>query len=299
MPLQLTFIFGIWVSLLTLLAGARLIVMPKFSRDLVSEPLQRATVLAAVPTMLRALCPGAVAPVLRMVLTGGEPFAPALADAVAQAMPSAGVFDLFGLTETGSCDFCVAPVDQQYCRGSIGRATDGVEFRLVPQAGSATEGAGGELQIKTPARMLGYLDEPQMTTAAFDAGFFKTGDLARQRGDGMIELIGRAKEIISRGGNKISPIEIDNLFLRHDDVAAAMAVSLADPLRGEALHVLVVAKDNRPLDAGALRVWVSTRTEKYKVPDGIHVCEALPIGKTGKASRAEARAVVQRLLVRQ
>jgi acyl-CoA synthetase (AMP-forming)/AMP-acid ligase II len=142
------------------------------------------------------------------------------------------------------------------------------------------------------------LDEPAMTTAAFEDGFFKTGDLARQRGEG-IELIGRAKEIISRGGNKILPIEIDNLFLQHKDVAAAMAVGFADPLLGEALHVLVVAKDNRTLDADALRVWASTRTEKYKIPDGIHVRDALPLGKTGKASRAQAIAVVQQVLVRQ
>jgi long-chain acyl-CoA synthetase len=297
MPLQLTFIFGIWVSLLTLLRGGRLLLAPKFSRDLVSGPLQAASVLAAVPTMLRVLDAMPVyAPHLAVILTGGEPLAPVLAASLAGKFPRAAVFDLYGSTETGSCDFCLRSNDQPAGWGSIGHPTDGVTYRLTPQSGHEGQNAVCELQIKTPARMLGYLDEPQMTAEAFDDGFFRTGDLARSRLDGRVELIGRAKEIISRGGNKISPIEIDNMLLKHPDVAAAISVGIPDPHLGETLHVLVVARDGHALDGYALRAWAATKVEKFKLPDRIHVSASLPVGKTGKSSRADAATVVHHLI---
>src|SRR3954453_10720331 len=122
-PLQLTFIFGLWVSLLALDAGATLILMPKFSAETAARSLDAGgTVLAAVPTMLRALLSGPpiAAPALRTILTGGEALAPALAGALGQAFPNAGLWDLYGLTETGSCDFCLAPGDQPAGIGSLG-----------------------------------------------------------------------------------------------------------------------------------------------------------------------------------
>ena len=298
MPLQLTFIFGIWVSLLTLLRGGRLLLVPKFSRDLAADTLQTATVLAAVPTMLRALDAGRSVntPNLAVILTGGEPLAPALAASLAARFPRAALFDLYGSTETGSCDFCLLPNDQPSGWGSIGHPTAGVTYRLTPQSGQDGHDAACELQINTPARMLGYLDEPQMSADAFDAGFFRTGDLARLRPDGRVELIGRAKEIISRGGNKISPLEIDNMLLRHPAVAAAMSVGIPDPHLGQSLHVLVVAKNHQLLDADALRAWAATKVERFKLPDRIHVASALPLGKTGKSSRADVAAQVSHLI---
>ena len=94
---------------------------------------EKITILAAVPTLLRAIVAdeSVRAPRLDKILTGGEPFSPALADKVASLFPQAGVFDLFGLTETGSCDFCVRPEDQVSARGTIGRATEGVAFRIA------------------------------------------------------------------------------------------------------------------------------------------------------------------------
>ncbi|MEO6782753.1 MAG: AMP-binding protein, partial [Bradyrhizobium sp.] len=118
-PLQLTFIFGIWVSLLSLMSGLRLLLAPKFSATALTA--SGATVLAAVPTLLRTLSADAHidAPRLRTILTGGEPFGPALAEKLAMLLPHASLFDLFGLTETGSCDFCVRPQDQPAARGTI------------------------------------------------------------------------------------------------------------------------------------------------------------------------------------
>ena len=290
MPLQLTFIFGLWASILALHSGAALILVPKFSAESVARTLEGGgTVLASVPSMLRTMLSGArvAAPSLRSILTGGEVLGTALAGGLGRTFPSAGIYDLYGLTETGSCDFCLAPDDQPAGIGSIGFPTGGVSFRIMAENGQpAPKGCPGELQIRTSFGMLGYLDNEALTAASFSEGFFRTGDIARVRQDGRVELVGRAKEIISRGGNKIAPLEVDNLLSGHPEVAAALCAGVPDPRLGEAIHAVVVLKPGSQLTAETLRQWASERIERYKLPDAIHFRDALPVGNTGKASRS-------------
>jgi acyl-CoA synthetase (AMP-forming)/AMP-acid ligase II len=300
-PLQLTFIFGLWVSLLTLMKGARLILVAKFTADAMARGLAEATVLAGVPSMFRALLtypqvtvpqvtvPQVTAPKLRAMLSGGEVLAPALAHAMMRLAPAA-IHDLYGLTETGSCDFHLGPLDQPQGFGTIGHPTDRVTFRIASDGGAVAAGATGELQIRTPFGMLGYLDDPVLTEASFDGGYFKTGDLARTTADGAVALIGRAKDIISRGGNKIAPLEIDNLLAAHPDIAAALCAGVADERLGEVIHAVIVPRVGARLDGSELRDWLLARTERFKVPDVFHFRDALPSGSSGKADR---RAVAQ------
>jgi long-chain acyl-CoA synthetase len=290
-PLQLTFIFGLWVSLLALMKGARLVLVPRFASDAMQREGTKATVLAGVPSMFRALLtnPAMTAPSLRMILTGGEVLAPVLARALARLTPAA-IYDLYGLTETGSCDFCLSPADQPHGFGTIGRPTDGVMFRLVRDGRTVAAGETGELQFCTPFGMLGYLDNAELTEASFDGGHFRTGDLARMTADGYVELVGRAKDIISRGGNKIAPLEIDNLLGEHPGVAAALCAGVPDERLGEVIHAVVVPRDGATLDAAVLRDWLLARTERFKVPNVFHFRAALPSGSSGKADR---RAVAQ------
>jgi acyl-CoA synthetase (AMP-forming)/AMP-acid ligase II len=290
-PLQLVFIFGLWVSLLTLMKGARLILVPKFTADAMAHGLVGATVLAGVPSMFRTLLtyPGVTAPKLRAMLSGGEVLAPALAHAMARLAPAA-IHDLYGLTETGSCDFHLGPADQPHSFGTIGHPTERVTFRIARDGAAVAAGETGELQIRTPFGMLGYLDNPALAEASFEGGYFKTGDLARLTPDGTVALIGRAKDIISRGGNKIAPLEIDNLLVEHPDVAAALCAGVPDERLGEVIHAVIVTRAGARLDTGELRDWLLARTERFKVPDVFHFRDALPSGSSGKADR---RAVAQ------
>lgn len=287
-PLQLTFIFGIWASLLAIRSGATLVLVQKFSRATLAGLLSaEATVLAAVPTMLRALLAdgGLTAPNLRAVLTGGEALSPSLAEAVASGWPRADLLDLYGSTETGSCDFCHRP--REIGRGgTIGVPTEGVSFLIAGDDGMAVpSGEVGELRIRAACGMLGYLDNPELTQASFEADHFRTGDLARLRPDGQVELVGRSKEIISRGGNKISPLEVENALCAHPHVAAALCAGVADPRLGEAIHAVVVLRSGSAFTVDELKNWVSANLERYKVPDVIVFSDALPSGATGKASR--------------
>lgn len=294
-PLQLTFIFGIWASLLSLMSGARLLLAPKFSAAALRAHGEEVTILAAVPTLLRTLCADAemAAPRLEKILTGGEPFSPALAEKLAAIFPQAGVYDLFGLTETGSCDFCALPNERAAARGAIGRPTEGVVFRIAAQPHLGLAPDIGELQIRTPAIMAGYLDDPAQTAAAFVDGYFRTGDLATLRADGYVELVGRSKDVVSRGGNKIVPLEIENLFAQHSGVVAVLAFGAPDERLGESLHLMVVARDPA-LSEADLRVWAKDRLERFKTPDVFHFVAALPAGRTGKADRGAARLSIER-----
>lgn len=286
LPLQLTFIFGLWVSLLALMKGARVILVPKFSGEAMARGLAEATVLGGVPSMFRALLMEAppTAPKLRKLLTGGEVLPPQLARRL-RDYTDAEIHDLYGLTETGTCDFHCGPAEQPQGFGTIGRVTDRVAFRIA---------ASGELQIRSPFGMLGYLDDPALTGASFEDGYFKTGDLARLTDDGFVALIGRAKEIVSRGGIKIAPLEVDHLLAEHPDVAAALCAGVPDERLGEVLHAVVVPRAGAALDTARLREWLAARTERYKVPEVFYIRDALPAGSTGKADRRAVARMAER-----
>src|ERR1700733_7913380 len=241
-PLQLTFIFGIWVSLLSLVSGSRLIITPKLTTDNADRHAQQVTILAAVPTFLHAFCAsGAQAlPTLSKILTGGEPLRSTVGTVVRETFSRASVFDLFGLTETGSCDFCAKSEDDPPSIGTIGRPTEGVAFRILESPELLLPPGTGELQIKTPARMLGYLDDPDQTAESFSGEYFRTGDLATVREDGYVQLVGRLKDIVSRGGNKIAPLEVEAVFARHEGIHSVLAFGVPDERLGESLHLMVV-----------------------------------------------------------
>jgi long-chain acyl-CoA synthetase len=272
------------------MSGSRLLLAPKLSAKAMNSYVVEATMLAAVPTLLRTLCADESirATRVRRILTGGEPFSPALAARLARIFPHASPFDLFGLTETGSCDFCVTPEDQPAALGTIGRPTEGVSFRIAESPSLGLRAGAGELQICTPAAMLGYLDDTALTAAAFEGCYFRTGDLAKVLESGYVQLVGRSKHVVSRGGNKITPLEIENVFAQHEGVMAVLAFGMPDERLGESLHVMVVPRDWN-LSEDDLRAWAKERLERFKTPDVFHFVEALPAGRTGKADRAAAR----------
>jgi acyl-CoA synthetase (AMP-forming)/AMP-acid ligase II len=297
--LQMTFVFGTWVSLLTLMKGGVLLMHARFDPLAILTALgeRRISDAAFVPTMLRKLLaadPAVLGPLagrnsLKRILTGGEPLDRALAGRVHALMPNASIVDIYGLTETCSSDFFCA-ADEEVSAGTIGQTGPGVRFRIADANGIETPvDTTGELQIDTPFIMSGYLDEPELTRAAFAGRFFRSGDLARRRADGRVELVGRTKELIMRGGAKIAPLEIDQLLAQHPAVAAALTVGIPDTGVGERIHVLVVPHANVAISEPELRAWIADRAERYKRPDVYHIGTELPLGRTGKADRNALR----------
>lgn len=297
--LQITFIFGIWFTLVTLLKGGSVFMCPRFDAATLIDDLaaQRITDAAFVPTMLRKLLAtqAAVSSPLRnnlaltRVHTGGEPFSPALGRRIGELLPTASITDIYGLTETASSDFFLsAPKGADFPSG-IGRISKSERFRIADAQGCEVQpGEAGELQILTPFIMNGYLDAPELTRAAFADGYFRTGDMARLKDDGTPELVGRGKDLIVRGGAKVSPLELDGVLAQHPAIAAALTVGVADEIAGERIHVLIVPRAE-PIDEKELRRWVAERVEAYKRPDVYHFGTELPLGRTGKVDRDALR----------
>jgi long-chain acyl-CoA synthetase len=298
--LQITFVFGLWVLLLTLLKGGAVWMHTRFDpiELLRSLKCERISDLALVPTMMRKLLSlEGSAEANRVprkyplrILTGGEPLGRELGTRMRNFMPHADIADVYGLTETCSSDFFLLPFEQQEFGGTIGHPGPQVQFRVADEQNTKLPvNAIGELQIRTPFIMNGYLDEPELTCAAFSNGFFKTGDLARVREDGYVELVGRSKDLIVRGGTKISPLELDHIMIEHPAIAAALTTGVPDALMGERIHVLIVPRINAAIDEHTLREWVARRVERFKWPDVYHFDTELPTGRTGKVDRNALR----------
>ena len=288
--LQLTFSFGQWVSLLTLHRGGTLVLHEKFEAEhaLAALAEERIDRLGIVPTMMRGMLPALGGAAIardgmpRLFMAGGETMAAGLSRAWRAALPKAALADIYGLTETSTCDFFLPPADQARYPGTIGTPMPRVDYAILD----------GELAIKTPFIMAGYLDAPELTAAAFRDGHFRTGDLAEVTAEGRVRLVGRAKELIHRAGNKVSPLEVERVFLEHPAVAEALATGLPDMRLGEAIHLLIVPTPGADARPAELRAWAAERLDRYKLPDAIHLGAAIPLGRTGKADRAALRAAL-------
>lgn len=303
--LNINFSFGLWVCLLTLLTGGRLVMREKFEperflKSLIDERISR---VGMVPTMMRALFSrieliekikkandlGA----LNQILIGGESLGKSLAQSIRKQFSNTNLIDIYGSTETSTCDFFLFPKDYIQYPGCIGRPSGEVQFRIVNENQElVARGEIGELQILSPFLMSGYLDDSELTKKAFSNEWFKTGDLAREVDKSVVELMGRSKELISRGGNKITPGEIEQVICAHPDIAAAIAVGIADDILGERIHVLLVLKVGAYPDALNMKLFLNKKLEKYKQPDVFYLLSELPIGRTGKADRGQFKSKI-------
>jgi long-chain acyl-CoA synthetase len=271
-----------------------------FMRTLLDERITR---VGMVPTMMRVIFsdPDLIRGIdavqtqgkLSQILIGGESLGRTLATTIRESFAKTELVDIYGLTETATCDFFSFPYEFARHPGCIGRPSPNVAFRIVDGIGAAVEpGDIGELQIRSPYLMKGYLDDPELTALSYQDGWFKTGDLARTVDANIVELMGRSKEIISRAGNKVTPGEIEQALCSHPDVSAAMAVGIADAVLGERIHVLLVPRSGSNFRINESRSFFDSKLEKYKRPDAYYLAEELPLGRTGKADRTQLKALI-------
>jgi acyl-CoA synthetase (AMP-forming)/AMP-acid ligase II len=131
----------------------------------------------------------------------------------------------------------------------------------------------------------GYVNNPMANGEAFRDGWFRTGDLGRFDSDGYLTIEGRLKEIINRGGEKISPREIDEALMAHPSVAQAVAFAMPHDKLGEDVAAAVVLREGASADERALRDFLAERLADFKVPRRILLLEEIPKGATGKLQR--------------
>jgi acyl-CoA synthetase (AMP-forming)/AMP-acid ligase II len=131
----------------------------------------------------------------------------------------------------------------------------------------------------------GYENNPQANATAFVNGWFRTGDQGLIDADGYLRLTGRLKELINRGGEKISPLEVDDALLRHPAVAEALAFAVPHPAYGEDIQAAVVLKPEAEISEKALQAHCASMLADFKIPAKIHFLSELPRGATGKLQR--------------
>jgi acyl-CoA synthetase (AMP-forming)/AMP-acid ligase II len=167
--------------------------------------------------------------------------------------------------------------------GSVGRGT-GVQVAIMDDTGPLLPaGAQGEVVIKGPNVTRGYHNNPEANAAAFTNGWFRTGDQGILDADGYLTLVGRLKELINRGGEKISPREIDEALLAHPAVAEAVCFGVPDAKYGEEVAAVVVLR--KETSEAELAAHCRERLSAFKVPKTIYLATEIPRTATGKIQR--------------
>ncbi len=192
------------------------------------------------------------------------------------------VLEAYGMTEA-SHEMAANPLPPAERRaGSVGVPT-GAEIRIVDAAGGdVAEGAPGEVVIRGPGVTPGYLNNPQANADSFFGEWFRTGDQGVLEG-GYLRLTGRIKEIIIRGGENISPLEVEDVLLRHPKVREAVAFGVPDPKYGETVAAALTLHE--PADEAELLAHCRAHLTAVKVPTTLHLLEAIPRTATGKVQR--------------
>ena len=200
-----------------------------------------------------------------------------------EALFGAPVLEAYGMTEAAH-QMCSNPLPPLARRpGSVGPGT-GVEVAILDGAGNPlATGERGEIAIRGPNVVREYENNPEANAACFTHGWFRTGDQGFLSGDGYVTLTGRLKELISRGGEKIAPREIDEVLLSHPAVAEAVAFGVPHPTWGEEVAAAVVLRS--PAESAAILAYCRERLAEFKCPRTLYIVEKMSRTATGKIER--------------
>jgi len=197
----------------------------------------------------------------------------------------APVIDPYGMTEAAHQMACNPLPRGSQRPGSVGLAA-GPKVSIMNQEGELlSPGVIGEVVIQGENVTSGYLNNEQANASAFTNGWFRTGDQGHIDKKGYLTLTGRLKEIINRGGEKISPREVDEVLLDHESIAQVVTFAIPHQKLGEEVAAAVVLEDGEELDEKSLRNYAATRLADFKVPKKVVFLEEIPKGPTGKLQR--------------
>jgi fatty-acyl-CoA synthase len=199
----------------------------------------------------------------------------------------------YGMTET-------SPVSTQTRRddplekrvGTVGAVHPHVEVKVVdPETGLVVpRGTTGELCTRGYSVMLGYWDDEAATAKAIDATrYMHTGDLATMDDDGYLNIVGRIKDLVIRGGENISPREVEEFLYTHPQVRDVQAFGVPDARYGEELAVWLITADGAELDEADIRAFCDGQIARFKIPRYVRVVDAFPLTVTGKVQKFKMR----------
>lgn len=274
-----------------LVNGATLRLLDKFDLDRILGLLPEATVLMAVPTIHARLVdsPAFTAEVcrnLRLVTSGSAPLPVELRD---RFLERTGIvlLERYGSTEAGM--IASNPLDGERRRGSVGRAYDGVELKILgPDGAPVPDGEVGQLYVRSPYVNAGYWQADGTIRPNVDAeGYFDTEDLVVRDAQGYLSIVGRAKDLIISGGLNIYPREVENALEAVDGIAEAAVVGVPHPDYGEAVLAVAVAGPGGVPEAETVQAALAESLTGYKRPKRIEFVDALPRNEMGKVLKRD------------
>lgn len=287
-------IMGFSVMAGTLNVGATMVLQPSFDAADVLRLIEqeRVTVLYGVPTMFHLLMrddafkPSRLSSLRTGVVAGSS----VSEELVKRVRKWCDVLVAYGLTETGPTVAITRFGDDEERRiGTVGRALPGVEVMAADLITGALHGpeAVGEIAVRGPGLMAGYLRMPSETAKVHTEGFFLTGDLGIIDEDGYVKIIGRRQETISRGGHQIYPGEVEDRLRSHPAVDDVCVIGVPNDVLGELICACVVPIEGAVITGREIKLFAQDTMPVYKVPDIVRFFDAFPLTGSGKVRRKE------------
>jgi cyclohexanecarboxylate-CoA ligase len=300
-----THLYGLYALELGFAVGAAACLLPIFTPpDFVAALAQmRPTVLIGGPAHIAAcmrqdMFKGLDLSAIRFAILSGTNVPVPLSQAFEAMLPNGKVQQAWGMTELqfGACSRINDSTDIRF--GTIGRATPGAELRVTVADGRVLPpGETGELQVRGCSLFSGYVCNPEATAACFTAdGWFRTGDLAAMDAAGNVQLRGRTKELINRGGIKINPSDLEAAIATHPAVADVAIAPVPDSLLGERAACFVTLNSGAAFDFETLKHFLAEKKfAKFTWPEQLEIVTDMPMTPTRKIMKAE---LVRRFLER-
>ena len=251
---------------------------------------EECTVLSVVPFHLnilarRGLPPGVDLSALRAVTSSGGPLPDTAVRGVKTLLPHAKLFAMYGLTESSTRATYLPPEWLTAKRGSVGRPLPGMRIEIRQDDGAVMRaGDVGHVFVNGPNVMHGYFGDAELTANTLVNGWLRTGDVGYLDADNCLYLTGREKEIIKVAGERISPVEIEEVLALHPAVAEAAVVGVPDPLLGETVCAYVILNPGVH-DIADIAAFCAARLSSHKVPRRFVEVERIPRTPTGKIRR--------------
>jgi fatty-acyl-CoA synthase len=199
----------------------------------------------------------------------------------------------YGMTETSPVSTQTRVDDSfEHKVGTVGRVMPHLEIKVVDPVSGETvpRGEPGEFCTKGYSVMLGYWEQQDKTDEVLQDGWMHTGDIAVMGEDGYVQITGRIKDMVIRGGENIYPREIEEFLYTHPDILDAQVIGVPDERYGEELCAWVRMREGaQPLDAEAVREFATGKLAHYKIPRYVVVVEEFPMTVTGKVRKVEMR----------
>jgi long-chain acyl-CoA synthetase len=286
-----------------IVVGGAVDVLPRFGTAITRATLRErpATFLIAVPGILRLLMIGEGADAIfgpcRVLCYGGSPMPEAWIREMVDRWPHVRLYNAYGLTEFTSVSHLLGPEDLPERTGTVGRPVAGVEQLIVDEQGAPLRsGTTGRILISGPTCMAGYWRAPELTDRVLQGRWLDTGDLGSVTPDGFLVLAGRTSDVINRGGEKISPLQVEAALSVQPGVAEATVVGAPHAIFGQCVVAFVTVTAGAALDIDALRAGLRHHVADYAIPEHFVLEDDLPRNAAGKVDRLELRRVAAETL---